>query len=309
MEEHLKNIAGRSCSSCGGINEEKNIFCIHCGTIQKSKKIQSKRWAVLLGLGVLIFGVVIIFWWMSNLNSKFVGRVNGEGITQKEFSKRVERAKRFYDLRYRQGLFEENGGKENLNRLKRIVFEEMVAEKILLQEAKKAGYTSAPQEEIEKQLIAIKEKHGFSDDDLQKKMGISIDELREDLRKGWIISHFIEKTLLKGGSQNGDVAFAQWFDKVRANSKIETYEKFEPLFTAKASCCRTGCGGGIAQPLDPGIEREAKSKAIEYYEKKTQKKGVDARVTNFGCHIQVDIIEAGKVVLSLTYNGKDVQEI
>ena len=65
---------------------------------------------------------------------------------------------------------------------------------------------------------------------------------------------------------------------------------------------RSGCGGGgRAQPLDPKIEKEAKAKALEYYEKKTQKKGASAKVTNFGCHIQVDIIEDGKVVVSLTY--------
>ena len=61
--------------------------------------------------------------------------------------------------------------------------------------------------------------------------------------------------------------------------------------------------------LDPKIEKDAKAKGLEYYEKKTQKKGADARVTNFGCHIQVDIIEDGKVILSLTYRQGEVQEI
>jgi len=57
-----------------------------------------------------------------------------------------------------------------------------------------------------------------------------------------------------------------------------------------------------ARPLDPKIEKEAKAKALDYYEKKTQKKGASARVTDFGCHIQVDIIEDGKVVVSLLTN-------
>jgi hypothetical protein len=70
-----------------------------------------------------------------------------------------------------------------------------------------------------------------------------------------------------------------------------------------------GCGGGRAQPLDPKIEADAKAKGLEYYEKKTPKKGASARVTNFGCHIQVDIIEDEKVVVSLTYRQGEVQEI
>ena len=103
--------------------------------------------------------------------------------------------------------------------------------------------------------------------------------------------------------------FAQWFTKVKAKAQIETYEKLDPVYAAKASYCRIGCGGGRAQPLDPKVEQEAKAKALKYYEKKTQKKGASARVTNFGCHIQVDIIEDGKVVISLTYNQGVIQEI
>ena len=109
--------------------------------------------------------------------------------------------------------------------------------------------------------------------------------------------------------QNGELLFTQWLAKAKAKARIETYEKLEPISTAKASCCRSGCGGGRAQPLDPKIEKEAKAKGLEYYERKTQKKGATAKVTNFGCHIQVDIIEDGKVVISLTYNQGEVQEI
>ncbi|MGB7575919.1 MAG: SurA N-terminal domain-containing protein, partial [Thermodesulfobacteriota bacterium] len=235
--------------------------------------------------------------------------VNGEGITRKEFSEKVERAKKFYELRYGQNLFQGEEGKENLNRLKTDILDEMTTEKILLQEATSAGYSSAPDEEIAKQVKAIKGKYGLSDDDLKQKMGVSIKDLREDLRRGWIISQFLEKAVLKGDQKNSEVVFAQWFTKAKAKAKIETYEKLEPVLAAKASCCRSGCGGGRAQPLDPKIEKEAKAKGLEYYEKKTQKKGASARVTNFGCHIQVDIIEDGKVVVSLTYKQGEVQEI
>ncbi len=57
------------------------------------------------------------------------------------------------------------------------------------------------------------------------------------------------------------------------------------------------------------VEKEAREKALRYYQTKTKKNGADARVTDFGCHIQVDIIEKNKVVLSLTYDRGEVQEI
>ncbi len=306
MEDYSKNL----CPSCGEGNERENRFCVHCGCLlQKSEKVRFKKQYLHFGMVILVLIMGIFFFWRWSFESKLIGRVNGEGISREEFSKRVGRLKKAYELRYGKRLFEGKTGKENLNRLKRDVFEEMVTEKILLQEAKNAGFASAPQGEIEKQLKIIKEKYALSENDFKEKMGISIDDLKEELRKGWIISNFLEKSVFKGDSQKNELIFAQWFARAKTNAKIETYEKFEPIYTPKASCCKTGCGGGSAQPLDPEIERDAKTKALEYYEKKAQKRDVEAKVTNFGCHIQVDIIKDGKVILSLTYNGKEVQEI
>jgi len=221
----------------------------------------------------------------------------------------LDQAKKFYELRYGQNLFIGEEGKGNLNRLKTDILDEITTEKILLQEARSAGFTSAPEEEIQKEVETIKQKYGVSEDVLKQKRGVKIEDLKEELRKGWVISQFLEKTVFNGDQQNREVIFVQWFTKAKAKAKIETYEKLEPVVTAKASCCTSGCGGGRAQPLDPKIEADAKAKGLEYYEKKTQKKGASARVTNFGCHIQVDVVEDGKVVVSLTYNGKEVQEI
>ncbi len=259
-------------------------------------------------MGLILAGGTSYFL-AGGLESKLIGKVNGEAITRKEFSKRLERVKRFYELRYGENLFQGEEGRENLNRIKTDILDEMTTEKILLQEAKSAGYGSAPEEEIAKQVEAVKEKYGLSDEDLKQKMGGTIDDLKEELRKGWVISQFLGNSVLRGNRQNRDVVFAQWLTKAKADAKIETYEKFEPISASKASCCTSGCGGGRSQPLDPKIEKDAKAKGLEYYEKKTQKKGASAKVTDFGCHIQVDIVEDGKVVISLTYKQGEVQEI
>ena len=299
------------CPSCNEENEKRARFCVHCGNpFPRKRRFPFRSRYVLFGMIGLIFAGAIVSFSMGSLESNLVRKVNGEGITREEFSKRLERVKKFYELRYGQNLFQGEEGKENLNRLKTDILDEMTTEKILLQEAKNAGYRSAPEEEIQKEVEAIRQKYGLSDDDLQQKMGVSIKDLKEELRKGWAISQFLEKAVLKADQQNSEVLLAEWFTKAKANARIETYEKLEPVIAAKASCCRSGCGGGgRAQPLDPKIEADAKAKGLEYYEKKTQKKGASARVTNFGCHIQVDIIDGGKVVVSLTYRQGEVQEI
>ncbi len=310
MENHCNSTI---CPSCNGENEKKARFCVHCGNpFPRKRRFPLRNRYVLFGMIGLISAGAIVSFSMGGLESNLVGRVNGEGIERKEFSTRVERAKKFYELRYGQNLFQGEEGKGNLNRLKTEILDEMTTEKILLQEAKSAGYSSAPEEEIAKQVEVIKKKYSLSDDDLKQKMGMSIEDLREDLRKGWVISQFLEKAVLKGDEQNGETLFAEWFAKAKAAAKIETYEKLEPVSTAKASCCGSGggCGGGGRfQPLDPKTEADAKAKGLEYYEKKTEKKGASARVTNFGCPIQVDIIEDGRVIVSLTYRQGEVEEI
>ena len=311
MESHSGSIHTAICPFCNGGNEKKAGFCVYCGNpLRKKRRIRfASRYILFAAMGLILAGTISYFLRVG-LESNLVGKVNGEGMTRKEFSKRFERVKKFYELRYGQNLFQGEEGKENLNRIKTDILDEMTTEKILLQEAKNAGYRSAPDEEIVKQLEVIRKKYGLSGDDLKQKMGLNVEELKEELRKGWVISQFLEKAVLKGDQQNSEVVFAQWLTRAKTNAKIETYEKLQPVSTAKASCCSSGCGGGgRARPLDPKIEKEAKAKGLEYYEKKTQKKGASARVTNFGCHIQVDIIEDGKVVASLTYNQGQVQEI
>ena len=303
-----------SCPFCGEGNEVDSRFCIYCGKPYpgKSRTIHKKRY-LLFGAVVLLLAVAIGFFGKGVLDSNLVGKVNGEGITREELSKRVDRMKGFYEMRYGASLFQGEEGTQNLIRLKAELLDEMVTEKLVLQEAKNAGYRLAPPEEIEKELETIKRKNGLSTADLEKMIGGKIEDFKAELGKEWIISQFVEKAVVKGNQQNGDLMFGQWLAKAKAGAKIETYEKLEPVSTAKASCCSSGSGGcgggGKAQSLDPRVEQEAKAKGVEYYEKKTRKKGADAKVTNFGCHIQVDIIEDGKVILSLTYRQGEVQEI
>jgi len=311
MESHSGTIHTISCPSCNGRNEKKARFCVHCGHPRLTKRrIRFTSPSILFAAIGLTLAGAILYFLTGGRDSKLIGKVNGEGITREEFSRRLERVKRFYELRYGQNLFQGEEGKENLNRIKTDLLDEMTTQKILLQEARSAGYTFAPEEEMVKQVEAIKKKYGLSDEDLKQKMGGSIEDLKEELRKEWMISQFVEKTVLKGDQRNSELLFAQWLTRAKTNAKIEAYEKLRPVSTARASCCTSGCGGrGRAQPLDPKIEREAKARGLEYYERKTLKKGASAKVTDFGCHIQVDIIEDGKVVLSLTYKQGEVQEI
>jgi hypothetical protein len=257
METNAAGTNTAMCPSCGGDNEKQALFCVLCrnplpGRRRTSKKI---RHIIFGAIGLILIGAMGLFW-MGGCKSELVGKVNGEAITRKEFSKRVERAKKFYELNYGQSLFQGEEGKENLNRLKTDILDDIATEMILLQEAKRAGYSSAPEEEIRRQVQAVKEKHGFTDADLKQKMGGGIEDLKEELRKEWIISQFLEKVVQKGDQQNGELLLAQWFKQAKAKAKIETYEKLEPVLTAKTSCCRSGGRGSRTQKAQPLLREE-----------------------------------------------------
>ena len=112
MESDSQSIKTSACPSCGEGNEKGNQFCVYCGgSLPRRRETRFKKRYILFGaIGLILVGVTIFFW-IGGFEPKLVGRVNGEGITRKEFSKRVERAKKFYELRYGQKLFQGEEGK------------------------------------------------------------------------------------------------------------------------------------------------------------------------------------------------------
>jgi len=196
MEDYSEDTDRVSCSFCGEGNEKGSRFCIHCGkSFPGKKRFRFSNPYVFAGAGLILIGV-FAFSWMHNLESSEVGRVNGETISREEFLKRIDRAKKFYEYRYGQDVFQGEAGKNNLNRLKTGTLDEMVTEKILLQEARAAGYTAAPEDEIQSQIEAIKKKNNLAEVELEKIFGGSIDDFKAELRTGWVISQFVDKMVV-----------------------------------------------------------------------------------------------------------------
>jgi hypothetical protein len=89
-----------------------------------------------------------------------------------------------------------------------------------------------------------------------------------------------------------------------------------PLLSSEGCCSPTGssdgCGGGqSAKPrqIDPKVESEAQKAALEAFQKSNPaEKNVAARVTDRGCHIQVEIQKEGRVIKSYSYQNGKVEE-
>ena len=107
MESNSENTNTAICPSCGEGNEKKTRFCVHCGNpLPRERRFRFRNRYILFGAIGLIMAGAIAYFSMGGFESKLVGKVNGEGITREEFSKRLDRAKKFYELRYGQNLFQ-----------------------------------------------------------------------------------------------------------------------------------------------------------------------------------------------------------
>ena len=106
----------------------------------------------------------------------------------------------------------------------------------------------------------------------------------------------------------------------RREAKVTFNKTINPLQVSsqgRGSCCGSGGGGSAgggcggkqasAGPLDPELKSKASAAAIEAYrETHPAEKGVGAQVTDYGCHIQVDIEKGGRVVWSYIYQNGSV---
>lgn len=252
------------------------------------------------------------YWFLSrgDADDSFVGKVNGEGITRKELTARVDQIKKFHEKQNGQELFKGREGDEVSTRMRDKILDEIILEKIVSQEARKAGFVKAPENEVAKQFEEMKAKSGLTESEIEEQLGVKLEDLKSEISDQWAISQFIEKEVLKDNPEDRDTFLQAWLSNAMRQAKVEKFEKPKLLSTAKASCCAPGggCGPGQARAPRAEIEKDAKEKGLEYYEKKTQRKGAEAKVIDFGCHIQVDIMESGKVVLSLTYSQGMVEE-
>ena len=62
--------------------------------------------------------------------------------------------------------------------------------------------------------------------------------------------------------------------------------------------------------MTPELKEKASAAALDAYHKTNPAgKGVEAQVTDYGCHVQVDIEQDGKVVKSYAYQDGEVVEI
>lgn len=332
------------CPACNEQIEADAEFCPLCGV--RIGEWSSRKVSLLVG-GALIVMVLPVLWFLSvhrsytrsatavqvyqpevvdDPTSSVAAQINGEEIGREEFSRLLDKAKVPYERQYGLQVFEGVRGKAMLGQLAASTMDRLINRRLLVREAAHAGTPEVSEKDVAAEIEEVKRRNNFSDQELVERLALdsrTLSDFKEDLREQLFIQRFVESEVVGGArdKEEQQYLFSRWFSNLKTTANITIFLADARPVAASAGCgaggggcggsssCSGSCGSGVTQPLDPRIEAEAKAKGLEYYQAKHGPGEVVAKVSNYGCHIQVDIIEGDEIVQSLTYSGGQIFEI
>jgi len=318
-----------NCTHCGKEIGEGDLYCPECQAIAGVRKPKRILLFSVIFSGILLFLTGIVVWHggisFGNLSlymiwGKPAAVINEEKITRADLKARLKTLKGILERQHGNDLFTGDRGRMLFANLENKVLNDMLEEKLVKQEARKLEI-QVTEEQVKQKIDSITkevfgtwenfqarlQEDGMNEEDLQNKIHYLL--LWEAVKKA--------KVPERG---NPDVAFKAWLMQARQRAKVTIYHSENLAGSALPSagdcCSRTGSsdgrgGGQSAKPrqIAPGIEAEAQRAALEAFQKSNPaEKDVAAKVTDYGCHIQVEIQKEGQVIKSYSYQNGKVEE-
>jgi hypothetical protein len=255
---------------------------------------------------ILIAGVV--GYYKFYLPNGIVAEVNGEEIRMSELDAAVARMKGMRgastaDLRYR-------------------ALNELIAERLVLQEARKAG-VRVTKEEVAAAAAEARTASGLDEAGFQQAMTSlygSVQGYEKDLECRLMINHLITERVLPAGAdpQTASRTVNQWLRDLSGKATVRV-ALTEQLSGPSCGCCNSdgpqalkgtpGCAMGTGRQTAPGQTKAAAEAALRYWHAKHGPDAVTTRATDFGCHTQIDIIKENKKIGSLRYQNGTISEL
>jgi len=243
--------------------------------------------------------------------------INGEPIARADLKTRVKGIRAMLERQYGTDLFVGQRGQVLLENLEREVLDGMLEERLVAQEARRLGIQISD-EMVQQELQKIAQEIYGTWENFQAQTGdgVSKEDLQNHIRN-LLLYRAVKAAKVQPGS-NPDIPFNLWLIRAKQNAEVAIYnsgESFRSLSSSPGGCCSGGGPVCVGQPrpvrpVDLRTESEAKKMALEAYQKANpSEKGLVAKVTGYGCHIQVDIQKDGKIVKSYAYQRGKVFEI
>ena len=324
--------------TCGGCGKEiaggDGVVCLDCKSAIRRKSIK-RLWYSSAAVVILILagGAVFLYgeknaWEFSwdSLLQRPAAVVNGEPIAWSEARERFKITKLMMEKEYGKELFVGERGRAYLRDLEHEVLERMIGERLVAQEARRLDI-KVGEDRVKGEMQKIGGEIYGNWENFQA-------SLREDGISQEYLSTYVRNLLLRQAIKKAkapagvdpDESFAAWLIQDRRSAKVtfnKTISAIQVPAQGQGSCCGSGgrtsgggcggrggggCGGqqAVAGPLDPQLKSEASSAALDAYRKTDPaEKDVAAQVTDYGCHVQVDIEKGGRIVKSYAYqDGK-----
>ncbi len=318
-----------NCRHCGKEIEGEGVFCPECRAIAGAKK-PKRIWLFSLIFSGLLLSLTGMMLWHGGLNfgnlsldaiwGKSAAVINGEKISRFDLKARLKIFQGILERQHGKDLFVGERGRALFVNLENKVLNDMLEEKMVSQEARKLGI-QVTDEQVKQKMDQITKEIFGTWENFQTRLqeeGMSKEDLQNNIRYLLLLEALKEAKAPEGG--NPDVSFNAWLIQARQKAEVTVYNSENLPGSAPSlagGCCSLtgssgGCGGQSAtpRPIDPKIASEAQKAALEAFQKSNPaEKNVAAKVTNYGCHIQVDIQKEGRVVKSYTYQEGKVFEI
>jgi hypothetical protein len=245
--------------------------------------------------------------------------INGESISKADLKARVKTIRGIVERQHGRDIFTGERGRELLSSLTEEILDGMLVERLMAQEARKLGIQITA-EQVQQRLDQVAKENFGTWENFESKLreeGMSKEDLQNNLR-----SILLSEALKKAKAQEGadpEVSFNAWLMRAKQNAKLVIYDSSlgGPPVSSGGCCCspnaspgRFGAQPGPSGPVDSGIEKQAEKAGLEAFQKSNPgEKGITAKVTDYGCHVQVDIQKDGRVVKSYSYQRGKVFEI
>ncbi len=302
------------CPDCKKTNDTDALFCITCGrplreVLQQAVPKQRKAYlAALLFVPVVVLAAGVGYYKFF-LPDGVAALVNGEEINLSELDAAVARAQ---------------GGQGTASgRLRYQLLNQLIAQRIVLQEAHKAGI-SVSKEEIATAAAQARTASTLDDEAFQRQVGSEFGGQRafEDfLERGLLMSKFFSVKVVPPGSDpyTAQIMINRWLEDATGRATVRIALAGQGAGPG-CGCCnangqephgRSKPGQGCATASRPKANDTgsvAAEAGLRYWHAMHGPDAVTARCTDFGCHVQVDILKNETIIGSLRYQDGNISE-
>jgi hypothetical protein len=309
---------GMNCRRCDTINDGDAVFCVNCGNAlnalaEGSRKTWRSYWYALLLIPVLLAAAGMGYYKFM-LPNGVAAVVNGEEITIVELDTVIRSAESGKDV-----------SEQALGRMRYSALADLITERIACQDARKAGVRVSP-EELNDAIARIRSATGLDEQGFETQVNASYggnDRFRNVMERRLIIQKFIDEKITAGITDPTIAGFRvnQWLQGINSTATVRVSLEEQMQKSSGCACCGGSGTGTAKRGCDPkagasmgGKQPDSKitaarNAAIGYWGQKHGSGPVETKVTDFGCHIQVDIMEHNRIARSLRYQNGTITEM